>query len=97
MGLFKKIRNAIHKVDPVSRAIDKKIGNVDKKRSPSTNTSTGSTSSRASAGGTGPQTADMGKAMPATRANGSDAMSTARGLTAGARSGVGRLQKQNLK
>lgn len=94
MGLFKKIRNAIHKVDPVSRTIDKKIGNVDKKRSPSTNTSTGSTSSRASAGGTGPQTADMGKAMPA---RGADAMSTARGLTAGARSGVGRLQKAGYK
>lgn len=97
MGLFKKIRNAIHKVDPVSKAIDKKIGNVDKKRSPSTNTSTGSTSSRASAGGTGPQTADMGPSRAIRSPGGSDAMATARKLTAGARSGVGRLQKQNLK
>lgn len=97
MGLFKKIRKAIHKVDPVSKAIDKKIGNVDKKRSPATNTSAGSTSSRASAGGTGPQTADMGKPQRATLGGGADAMTQARKLTAGARSGVGRLQKQNLR
>lgn len=96
MGLFKKIRKAIHKVDPVSKTIDRKLGFTGKK-SESKTVSSGTTSSRASAGGTGPQTADMGAAKPATRANGADAMSTARGLTAGARSGVGRLQKAQLK
>lgn len=95
MGLFKKIRNAIHKVDPVSKAIDKKIGNVDKK--PSQTTSGGSTSSRGSAGGTGPQTADMGRPQRAGLTGGSDAMATARNLTAGARSGVGRMQKAGYK
>lgn len=94
MGLFKKIRKAIHKVDPLSKAIDKKIGNVDKKK-PST-PSTGTTSSRGSAGGTGPQTQDMGPAKRAT-VGGGNAMSQARNITAGARSGVGRLQKQRLK
>lgn len=97
MGLFKKIRNAIHKVDPVSKAIDKKLGNVDKKRSPTPSTNTGSTSSRGSAGGTGPQTQDMGKPQRATLGGGSDAMATARNLSAGAKSGVGRMQKAGYK
>lgn len=94
MSIFKKIRKMIHKVDPVSKAIDKKIGNVDKKKSTPTKTS-GTPSSKGSAGGTGPQTQDMGSRP--YNAGGAGAMSTARKITAGSRSGVGRLQKTRLK
>lgn len=97
MGLFKKIRNVIHKVDPVSKAIDKKLGNVDKKKTTTSNASTTTARSALTSSVAGKNAGPIGTSQPATGIDGGAAMKTARSKTnawnAGAKSGVGRLQK----
>lgn len=100
MGLGSKLKKLKKKLDPIGtkaeKATNKALG-LSKKKS-----STPSATTSASAGGSGPRTTDMGAPMKATpggvgtAAGGAAAMNTARKRTspwAGARSGVGRMQK----
>lgn len=96
MGLGKTLKKLKKIADPIGTAAERKTNQVlglssKKSSSSAAKPAASSPTSRGSAGGTGPQTQDFG-AQRAT-VNGSDAMAQSRGLSAGARSGVGRLQK----
>lgn len=99
MGLGKSLKKLKKIVDPIGtraeKATNKALG-LSGKKTPSKQVPASSPSSRGSGGGTGPQTQDVGRPQRATL-NGGDAMVQSRNLTAGARSGVGRLQKAGIK
>lgn len=97
MGLFKKLKKVIKKVDPIGSKLiaktDPIAGKLLKdKKAPA---SAGSTTAARPAGGSGPRTNVTGPAQRVTGV-GADAMSTARGIRAGAKSGVGRLNKAKM-
>lgn len=92
MSLLKKLRKVVKKVDPIGSKlikadpVSRKVMGSDKKRVPGTAPS-------ASVGGV--NTGTLGSRTP-MNTSGSSAMNTAR-TAAGARSGVGRLQKIRQK
>lgn len=98
MGLFKKLKKVIKKVDPIGSKLIAKTDPIagkllkDKKKAPA---SAGSTTAARPAGGSGPRTNVTGPARRVT-GGGADAMSTARGIRAGAKSGVGRMNKAKM-
>lgn len=109
MGLFGKLKKLHKKMDPVGTKIagkTKKALGVSSKKSSGSKTaaSTPAASQRASGGssisvgGNSYSTGSLGTlGTPMKGVSGSSAMNTARGISAGAKSGVGRLQKQRLK